>query len=155
LTLRLRSLLVSPAFSQSGHLLLLLLTIAGYPAPNKFQNGTRTNGRAFNSANWRVKSDESPGGFSPRSSNQGSNNYNNRSPYNRGSQQQASPAIAEGRRLYVGNMPYTAKKEDVETLFAEGDYQMCDFHSIVPPPCREDLHRYLLAAREGVVTIDV
>ena len=33
-------------------------------------------------------------------------------------------AIAEGRRLYVGNMPYMAKTRDVEMLFAEGDYQM-------------------------------
>ena len=33
-------------------------------------------------------------------------------------------AIAEGRRLYVGNMPYIAKTRDVELLFAEGDYQM-------------------------------
>lgn len=33
-------------------------------------------------------------------------------------------AIAEGRRLYVGNMPYIAKTKDVEVLFAEGDYRM-------------------------------
>ena len=33
-------------------------------------------------------------------------------------------AIAEGRRLYVGNMPYIAKTEDVELLFADGNYQM-------------------------------
>ena len=33
-------------------------------------------------------------------------------------------AIAEGRRLYVGNMPYIAKTRDVELLFAESDYQM-------------------------------
>ena len=33
-------------------------------------------------------------------------------------------AIAEGRRLYVGNMPYMAKTKDVEMLFAEGDYQV-------------------------------
>ena len=33
-------------------------------------------------------------------------------------------AIAEGRRLYVGNMPYMAKTRDVELLFAEGNYQM-------------------------------
>ena len=31
-------------------------------------------------------------------------------------------AIAEGRRLYVGNMPYIAKTEDVENLFADGGY---------------------------------
>lgn len=33
-------------------------------------------------------------------------------------------AIEEGRRLYVGNMPYLAKTEDVEVLFVENDYQM-------------------------------
>lgn len=33
-------------------------------------------------------------------------------------------AIAEGRRLYVGNMPYIAKTNDVEMLFASDDYRM-------------------------------
>ena len=33
-------------------------------------------------------------------------------------------AIAEGRRLYVGNMPYMAKTKDVEMLFADKDYRM-------------------------------
>ena len=33
-------------------------------------------------------------------------------------------AIAEGRRLYVGNMPYMAKTRDVEVLFGEDDYRM-------------------------------
>lgn len=33
-------------------------------------------------------------------------------------------AIAEGRRLYVGNMPYIAKTKDVEMLFAGDDYHM-------------------------------
>lgn len=36
-------------------------------------------------------------------------------------------AIAEGRRLYVGNMPYIAKTKDVERLFAEDDYQVYVF----------------------------
>lgn len=31
-------------------------------------------------------------------------------------------AIAEGRRLYVGNMPYIAKTSDVEKLFKNRDY---------------------------------
>lgn len=30
-------------------------------------------------------------------------------------------AFTEGRRIYVGNLPYMAKREDVEDLFAEGD----------------------------------
>ena len=33
-------------------------------------------------------------------------------------------AIAEGRRLYVGNMPYIAKTRDVEMLFVDGGYHM-------------------------------
>lgn len=33
-------------------------------------------------------------------------------------------AIAEGRRVYVGNMPYMAKTEDVEILFADSDLVM-------------------------------
>ena len=33
-------------------------------------------------------------------------------------------AIAEGRRLYVGNMPYMAKTKDVQLLFAEADFHM-------------------------------
>ena len=33
-------------------------------------------------------------------------------------------AISEGRRLYVGNMPYTAKSEDVEALFTAAEFSM-------------------------------
>ena len=33
-------------------------------------------------------------------------------------------AIAEGRRLYVGNLPYMAKTDDVKDLFAANEYQM-------------------------------
>lgn len=33
-------------------------------------------------------------------------------------------AIAEGRRVYVGNMPYMAKTEDVESLFVSNDLVM-------------------------------
>ena len=31
-------------------------------------------------------------------------------------------AISEGRRLYVGNLPYMAKKDDVAGIFASDDY---------------------------------
>ncbi|KAL1961925.1 hypothetical protein VTN77DRAFT_754 [Rasamsonia byssochlamydoides] len=91
------------------------------PTKSPFQNGVRTTGRAFNSPNWRIKAEESPNGHSPRFSNQSSNS--SRSPFNRSSPQ-VPQAIAEGRRLYVGNMPYMAKKEDVEALFAGGDYKI-------------------------------
>ena len=33
-------------------------------------------------------------------------------------------AIEEGRRLYVGNLPYMAKMKDVEWLFLSNGYQM-------------------------------
>lgn len=33
-------------------------------------------------------------------------------------------AISEGRRLYVGNMPYTAKLEDVQALFTAAQFPM-------------------------------
>lgn len=51
-------------------------------------------------------------------------------PYNRASdhtvqndslpEPEVPASFAEGRRLYVGNMPYMAKKEDVEVLFSSG-----------------------------------
>lgn len=34
----------------------------------------------------------------------------------------AKKAISEGRRLYVGNLPYMAKTADVAGIFASGDY---------------------------------
>jgi hypothetical protein len=40
---------------------------------------------------------------------------------------QVPQAIIEGRRLYVGNMPYMAKKEDVHELFAAGEFNMSGF----------------------------
>lgn len=94
------------------------------PTKPAAQNGVRTNGRAFNSPNWRVKGEDSTSAGSPRFSTQ-SNNNTSRSPFNNNnnkSWQPVSQAITEGRRLYVGNMPYTAKKEDVETIFEGGDY---------------------------------
>jgi RNA recognition motif-containing protein len=93
-------------------------------APTKAANGVRTNGRAFNSSNWRVKSDDSPNTNTPRFNNQSGNN-SPRSPFNK-SWQPVPQSITEGRRLYVGNMPYTAKREDVETIFEGGEYSMCD-----------------------------
>lgn len=33
-------------------------------------------------------------------------------------------AITEGRRLYVGNMPYSAKVQDVQDLFKVGDFEV-------------------------------
>jgi hypothetical protein len=35
----------------------------------------------------------------------------------------ASQAMAEGRRLYLGNMPYMAKTEDIEALLTDNGYK--------------------------------
>lgn len=42
-------------------------------------------------------------------------------------------AIAEGRRLYVGNMSYMAKSKDVRALFSEGSY------SVFGSPCHSQM----------------
>jgi len=36
----------------------------------------------------------------------------------------AQRAVEEGRRIYVGNLPYEALTEDVEKLFANDQYTM-------------------------------
>lgn len=51
-----------------------------------------------------------------RSSNLGPPRDTIRKPY---SDQRAELAIEEGRRLYVGNMPYEATVKDVESLFKD------------------------------------
>jgi len=82
-------------------------------------------GRADLSTNWRVKSDL------PASSPTGPNRGWGQTQENRESPQQNTPskytkddqlairALEEGRRLYVGNMNYMAKREDVEELFKD------------------------------------
>ncbi|KAF2492314.1 RNA-binding domain-containing protein [Lophium mytilinum] len=40
------------------------------------------------------------------------------------SDDRTAQAIADGRRVYVGNLLYHAKPEDVEALFRDGDYTM-------------------------------
>ncbi|MCJ1226267.1 hypothetical protein MMC12_002917 [Toensbergia leucococca] len=42
-------------------------------------------------------------------------------------------AIEEGRRLYVGNMPYMAKPEDVEALFTDGGYPSTYINMSIDP----------------------
>ncbi|KAJ6127601.1 hypothetical protein N7523_003213 [Penicillium sp. IBT 18751x] len=76
----------------------------------------RTNGRAFNSANWRTKGDSPQASPSPRT-------ITSRSAFSRPGPH-VPQAISEGRRLYVGNMPYTAKSEDVEALFTAAQYSV-------------------------------
>ncbi|KAL2043211.1 hypothetical protein N7G274_004271 [Stereocaulon virgatum] len=42
-------------------------------------------------------------------------------------------AIAEGRRLYVGNLPYMAKTEDVKDFFAANEYQIEHINMSIDP----------------------
>ncbi|OOQ87658.1 putative ribonucleoprotein [Penicillium brasilianum] len=81
-----------------------------------YQN-VRTNGRAFNSANWRMKSENS----SPQASPSSTRTNTSRTAFARPGPH-VPQAISEGRRLYVGNMPYTAKTEDVEALFTAAEF---------------------------------
>lgn len=93
-----------------------MLMVVAPRAP--FQNGVRTNGRAFNSPNWRMKTEEG-------SKDQGDSPKTNTSRFAFSRPSSHVPqAIGEGRRLYVGNMPYTARLEHVEALFTGTEYQM-------------------------------
>ncbi|CAG8018879.1 unnamed protein product [Penicillium olsonii] len=81
------------------------------PTKPPFEN-VRTDGRAFASPNWRTKS--SPAPDSPNRSNPNLNTT--RAAFSRPGAH-VPQAINDGRRLYVGNMPYTAKTADVEAIF--------------------------------------
>lgn len=91
-------------------------------------------------SNWRIKenatprgsearlagprSDVHPGRVLPQSNN---TDYSGTESLNvlRGEDDPTTlQAIAEGRRLYVGNMPYFAKAKDVQDLFQGGDCDM-------------------------------
>lgn len=103
------------------------------------------------SNNWRIKSDATPRDRSDNAVRQQMNSY----PSHRHTQQNSpihengismnteagslgiqtirgeddprtAQAIAEGRRLYVGNLPYMAKADDVEDLFKSGEYRVWD-----------------------------
>ncbi|PKX90645.1 RNA-binding protein [Aspergillus novofumigatus IBT 16806] len=89
------------------------------PGRSPFQNGVRTSGRAFSSPNWRMKGEESPSAQS--SGSPGRKTNSSRLTFSRPSSQ-VPQAISEGRRLYVGNMPYTAKSEDVQALFTAANF---------------------------------
>jgi hypothetical protein len=89
-------------------------------------------GRADLSTNWRVKS-ETPApspttnyrGKGWGSKQEGREDRRQSTPSNNVKDDPlAVQAMEEGRRLYVGNMPYMAKKEDVESLFRDGDYKV-------------------------------
>ncbi|KAJ5787010.1 Nucleotide-binding alpha-beta plait [Penicillium paradoxum] len=87
------------------------------PTKSPFVN-VRTDGRAFNSPNWRMKVDSPATPSHTNASPSASPNPTNtsRAAFSRPGAH-VPQAINDGRRLYVGNMPYTAKTEDVEALF--------------------------------------
>lgn len=98
-----------------------------YTAPTKspFAN-VRTDGRAFNSANWRMKAESPATPSRTNASPSASPNPNpntSRAAFSRPGAH-VPQAINDGRRLYVGNMPYTAKMEDVEALFIAAEFPM-------------------------------
>ena len=84
--------------------------------------------RALSSKNWRVKQESNP---SPRDDvpiayQPQSRNFTKSANHRPHFKQEAAleREMANGRRIYVGNMPYMAKKSDVEALFAEAGYTM-------------------------------
>ena len=82
--------------------------------------------RALSSNNWRVKQESNP---SPRDDvpyQPQSRNFTKSANHGPHFKQEAAleRERANGRRIYVGNMPYMAKKSDVEALFAEAGYTM-------------------------------
>lgn len=97
--------------------------------------------RANLSSNWRVKSDnqavDPPTRQAPRIAHQRPSNpdsqpthilpnttFNTLNTIRGEDDPRTLQAIADGRRVYVGNMPYMAKPDDVKGLFADGDYSM-------------------------------
>ncbi|KAL5340383.1 hypothetical protein BJX70DRAFT_125583 [Aspergillus crustosus] len=135
------------------------------PQKREYQNGVRTTGRAFNSPNWRMKRDESPSS-QPQSRERDTNQavtqtVDSPAPRprttgfgGRSGQNVVPPAISEGRRLYVGNMPYTAKIEDVQGLFESGGFVVSridiatdPFSGRNPSYCFVDLETKELAER--------
>ncbi|KAJ5577495.1 uncharacterized protein N7459_006459 [Penicillium hispanicum] len=101
-------------------------TLAEQTPRSPFQN-VRTDGRAFNSPNWRMKGEESPlpPSPSPRTTT-------TRTAFSRPGSH-VPQAISEGRRLYVGNMPYTAKSEDIEALFTAAKFPIERINIAIDP----------------------
>ncbi|KAL2867183.1 uncharacterized protein BJX67DRAFT_107077 [Aspergillus lucknowensis] len=119
----------------------------------QYPNSVRTTGRAFNSPNWRMKREEE-GPSSAGSRANDSAHISRGSLGGRSNGNVIPQAISEGRRLYVGNMPYTAKMEDVQGLFnAAGfetsriDIAIDPFSGRNPSYCFVDLETKELAER--------
>lgn len=77
------------------------------------QANKQPSSRAASSNNWRMKPEESRG---KQQSSGGQNDHPGKEP--------VLASIAEGRRLYVGNLLYMARLEDVESLFAGDEYKV-------------------------------
>ncbi|KAI9765709.1 MAG: hypothetical protein M1840_007142 [Geoglossum simile] len=73
-----------------------------------------TTSRSYNSTNWRANADQ---GVREHRTNASVPSHDENDSL-------ALQAIAEGRRLYIGNMPYMAKSNDVEVLFIGSGYKM-------------------------------
>ncbi|OCL05748.1 hypothetical protein AOQ84DRAFT_390669 [Glonium stellatum] len=82
--------------------------------------------RASTSSNWRARQESQPPSrdevpMSYQSQSRDFTRSTNRKPHfkqNAASERQ----MADGRRIYVGNLPYMAKKSDVEALFKDAGY---------------------------------
>ena len=105
------------------------------------QDTPRVFGRAGMSANWRVKGDNNvlssdSGVTSPmnrprwthstksetNNDRQAASNEIRQSTGSTTADERATQAIQDGRRLYVGNLPYMAKTDDIAMLFPGDDY---------------------------------
>jgi hypothetical protein len=69
----------------------------------------------MSSANWRQRA-------SPNDQNQ--QTATTTPPPSKNDPSASQQSIADGRRLYVGNMPYMAKTEDIEALFAAHGFKV-------------------------------
>ncbi|KAL5338154.1 cytochrome P450 [Aspergillus crustosus] len=99
--------------------LLMRFTAVSHEPPSR---------RAFDSSNWRSPS--TPDASSPSPSSRGpsktvptENRYKKRSNDRRPATGTASTALQEGRRIYVGNMPYIAQETDVAEFFEAANYE--------------------------------
>ena len=84
--------------------------------------------RALSSKNWRAKQESEPSSKNdvPIAYQSQSRDFTKNANHRPHPKQEAAleRERANGRRIYVGNMPYMAKKSDVEALFAEAGYTM-------------------------------
>ncbi|KAL4926196.1 RNA recognition motif domain-containing protein [Aspergillus undulatus] len=90
----------------------------------------RWSGRAFESPNWRTPASQSPAQLQePRQSTE----PDNRPARETSAPQGTSIALEEGRRIYVGNMPYIAKEQDVIGFFERGGYTITKLDISIDP----------------------